>query len=46
MTVRDLHAFSAAYAGGQVAADMDSNGVINTLDLGRFMVLYGQGGRG
>jgi len=46
MTVRDLQAFSAAYAGGQVAADMDSNGVINTLDLGRFMVLYGKGGRG
>ena len=46
MTVRDLQAFTAAYAGGQVAADMDSNGVINTLDLGRFMVLYGKGGRG
>lgn len=43
VTQPDMAAFMSAYVGGQVAADMDANGVLNTLDIGRFAILFGRG---
>ena len=39
LVLSDLTAFMNAYIAGQVAADMDGNGVLNTLDVGQFVAL-------
>jgi hypothetical protein len=39
LTIPDVVAFLNAYIAGQVAADIDSNGVLNSLDVGQFVML-------